>query len=59
MILAGREGFCGVFPARVGMNRRAVRVLDLIHSVPRSRGDEPPMGVYLIDDMECSPLAWG
>ncbi len=48
-----------VFPARAGMNRKALADLSRRRRVPRTRGDEPGGGVQFEFMSKCSPHARG
>jgi len=49
----------GVFPTRVGMNRRFAGQCGLHRSIPHTRGDEPQQLADGKITVEYSPHAWG
>ena len=48
-----------LFPTCVGMNRRRARLEKQHRAVPHVRGDEPPIKYLALDEVDCSPRAWG
>ena len=49
----------GVFPAHAGMNRDKATAQALSECVPRTRGDEPRMGLPPVGKKGCSPHTRG
>ena len=48
-----------VFPAYVGMSPEAGISSSASLRVPRIRGDEPPLWIYIKAVEKCSPHTWG